>query len=175
MSEHAGIFLFAVVLDTDLARSVGLSCPYSTKVSCLVLFPPASVNVLSDGFRRNRFYLTCIFPDTSDQLRASYWNNNSCLQPSSLKNGEVRSQCCFAGSEVMTNMFASYKLAAHSLILRHLKVRLLYIDVYMRRLSGARWKRAKKKLLLNLFLLICRGVGKYFLHVSHELWLGRFI
>lgn len=33
----------------------------------------------------------------------------------------------------------------------------------------------KKKLLLNLFLFICRGVRKYLLHVSPELWLGWFI
>lgn len=150
------ILLGPSVLAAILAVS---SFPYFTKVSCSVLFPSAYVNVLSNGFRLNRFYLTCIFsPCTFDQLRASYWNNYSCLQPSSLKNGEICSQrCSFAGSEVTTNMLASYKFATRSLILRHLKVWLLYIDIYMRRLSGAIWKCAKKKLVLNLFLFICTG------------------
>lgn len=134
--------------------------------------------MLSNGFRRlNRFYLTCIFsPCRFHQLSAPYWNNISCLQPWSLKNGDFCSQrCSFAGSEVTTNMFASYKFAARSLILRHLKVWLLYISIYRRTFSGTIWKRAKKKSVLNLFLLICAGVWKYFFHVSHELWLEWFI
>lgn len=167
------ILLRPPVLAAILAVSFFL---YFTKVSCLVLFPSADVNVLSNGFRLNRFYLTCIFsPCRFDQLGASYWNNISCLQPRSLKNGELCSQrCSFAGSEVTTNTFAGYKFTTRSLILRHLKV-LLYISIYMLTFSGAIWKRAKKKSVLNLFVFICAGVRKYFLHVSHELWLEWFI
>lgn len=66
----------------------------------------------------------------------------------------------------------SNKSATRSLILRHLKVWLLCIILYMRRdFFDATWKHAQKKLVLSLFLFICTGVRKYFLHVSHELWL----
>lgn len=59
-------------------------------------------------------------------------------------------------------MFACYKFATRSLILRHLKVWLLYISIYMRTFSGTIWKRAKKEVGAKFILVYLRGREEIF-------------